>query len=134
LTIRTSGFSLHDLSQTRHTLIRRIAQGGSDDDWQVVVTDYWRAVCEFVARRASLSYQDAEDVASKTFEVLVRKELLVKWQSEPTAKLRTLICRISLNVLSNELRVQRGRKRFPSRRQAPCDRRRIRWKNCPSRL
>lgn len=98
--------------QTRLTLIRRIACGGSEGDWQQFLEDYWGPICRFAARRAGLSREDAEDVASNTFEILLRNNLLARWQAQPSAKLRTLLCSVVRNVLSNRIRIESGRKRL----------------------
>lgn len=101
--------------QTRQTLIRRITSQGSDDDWRQFLNDYWGPICGFASRRAGLSFEDAEDVASKTFEALLTNNLLARWQDQPSAKLRTLLCSVVQNVLSNRARVEIGRKRLLKR-------------------
>jgi RNA polymerase sigma factor (sigma-70 family) len=57
-----------------------------------------------------LSHEDAEDIASATFEVIFKNDLLNKWVSDRNAKLRTLLCAVSHNLISNHLRVNKGRK------------------------
>lgn len=96
--------------ETRHTLIQRIATGGNEDDWRLFMTDYWRPVCRFSMSWGKINQTDAEDIASLTFETLIRNQLLVRWVSNPSAKLRTLLCSIVRKVLSNRARVQVGRK------------------------
>lgn len=109
--------------QTRLTLIRKIAAVGSEQDWQDFLADYWGPICRFAARYASLAWNDAEDVAGKTFEVLVTQQLLAKWQAKPDAKLRTLLCDVVRKVLANRARVDSGRKRLLREyvEQAPAD-------------
>jgi RNA polymerase sigma factor (sigma-70 family) len=108
---------------TRLTLVRRIANGGSEEDWQQFLEDYWGPICRFAARRAGLSREDAEDVASNTIEIVLRNGLLARWQAQPSAKLRTLLCSVVRNVLANRMRVQSGRKRLLKKHleQGPCD-------------
>ncbi|MCE9545065.1 MAG: sigma-70 family RNA polymerase sigma factor [Planctomycetia bacterium] len=98
--------------ETRQTLIRRLATASSEHDWGEFLSDYWGPICRFAARRASLSEADAEDVASQTFAALLSGELLVRWQTNRAAKLRTLLCTVVRNVLSNQTRVQSGRERL----------------------
>jgi DNA-directed RNA polymerase specialized sigma24 family protein len=59
-----------------------------------------------------LSVEDAEDVASETLEAIIKGNLLARWSSDRTAKLRTLICAVVRNVLSNRARVETGRERL----------------------
>src|SRR5262245_3212426 len=94
--------------QTRHTLIQRIVTRGDDQDWQAFLADYWGPVCRFAMRRGGLALADAEDVAAATFEALVANRLLARWVSDRAAKLRTLLCAVVRNVLSNRARVQAG--------------------------
>ena len=96
--------------ETRPTLIQRIAADNQEADWGVFLKDYWRPVCRFAARWGNLSYDDAEDVTSATFEILISKNLLSAWASNPAAKLRSLLCRIVRNLLANQARVNEGRK------------------------
>jgi DNA-directed RNA polymerase specialized sigma24 family protein len=91
---------------TRHTLIRRIAAGGDEAAWREFLADYWEPICTFVARRGNLNVQDAEDIAAQVFEAFLRNRLLERWVDSPVAKLRTLICNVVRNVLSNRARVQ----------------------------
>ena len=97
--------------ETRHTLIQRLATSGEEADWQQFLSDYWRPVCRFAARWGRLGTEDAEDVASMTFEALIRSRLLSRWVLHRTAKLRTLVCSVVRNVISNRARVQQGRER-----------------------
>ena len=98
--------------ETRLTLIGRISAGGSEEDWQQFLHDYWGPVCRFAARHANLSEADAEDVAAKTFEAILTNRLVQRWQKSQNAKLRTLLCGVIRNVLSNRARVEAGRKRL----------------------
>jgi len=98
--------------QTPHTLIERLASGGTDQDWGEFVQDYWMPICRFAMRRANANLDDAEDVASQTFEVLLRNQLLPRWISGQNAKLRTLLCGIVCKVQSNHWRVQSRRQQF----------------------
>jgi RNA polymerase sigma factor (sigma-70 family) len=98
--------------QTSRTLIYRIAQDGHDRDWQQFMSDYWLPVCRFAQQRAGLKPDDAEDVASETFEALYRNQLLQRWASNRSSKLRTLLCTVVRHVLGNRARVQQGRQRL----------------------
>lgn len=98
--------------QTRHTLIRRLADSGSESDWRQFLSDYWRPVCRFSARWGRLGLDDAEDVASTTFVVLLEGNLLQRWIVAPQSKLRTLLCSVVRNIISNRARVQSGRERI----------------------
>jgi RNA polymerase sigma factor (sigma-70 family) len=69
-------------------------------------------VFRFAARWGRLNVQDAEDITSQAFEVLLRSELLSRWISAPSAKLRTLLCSVVRNLLSNRGRIQSGRQRL----------------------
>ena len=97
--------------QTRVTLIQRLASGGSEEDWGQFLSDYWGPICRLSLRFGARNLDDAEDVASQTFEVLWERRLLVRWVSNQTAKLRTLLCSVVRNILShrNRLRVNRDR-------------------------
>jgi RNA polymerase sigma factor (sigma-70 family) len=98
--------------QTRLTLIRRLVDHGDDGDWRQFLADYWRPICGFAIRRGNMSIQDAEDVASKTFEALLTNNLLARWQDNRGARLRTLLCSVTRNVIANQARVESGRKRI----------------------
>lgn len=97
--------------QTRLTLIERLAGGGRDADWREFLDDYWGPVCRFARQRGNLKPEEAEDVASLTLEAIVRNNLLARWSAHRSAKLRTLICAVVRNVLSNRSRVEAGRVR-----------------------
>lgn len=98
--------------QTRLTLIQRLAAEGSEDDWCTFMRDYWGPVCRFALRWGAANAEDAEDVALETFEVLWRNRLLVRWISNRSAKLRTLLCGVVRNNLANRARVRAGRERI----------------------
>ena len=55
---------------------------------------------------------DAEDVAVQTFEVLWESRLLVRWISNHTARLRSLLCSVTRKILANRHRVRAGRDRL----------------------
>ena len=97
--------------ETRHTLIQRLATNAEEEDWQQFLSDYWRPVCRFAGRWGRLGTEDAEDVASGTFEALIRSRLLSRWVLHRQAKLRTLVCSVVRNVISNRARVQDARER-----------------------
>ena len=96
--------------ETRLTLIERLATSASEEDWRAFLQDYWGPVCLFALRWGARDLDDAEDVASETFGALWESQLLVRWASARRAKLRTLICSVTRNVLSNRNRVQANRK------------------------
>jgi len=98
--------------ETRHTLIQRLAGGAHSDDWQAFLEDYWGPLCRFAQRRGSLCSTDAEDVAAMVFEAIVQNRLLERWTDARTARLRTLLCAVVVNVLSNRARIAAGRKRI----------------------
>jgi RNA polymerase sigma factor (sigma-70 family) len=91
--------------ETRMTLIRRLASGGSEEDWRSFLGDYWGPVCRFALRFGARNLDEAEDVAAEVFEALWANRLLVRWVSARTAKLRTLLCRVVRNILANRSRV-----------------------------
>jgi RNA polymerase sigma factor (sigma-70 family) len=95
--------------QTRLTLIERLAEGGDEGDWREFLRDYWGPVCRFARQRGSLTAEDAEDVASETLAAIVKNNLLARWSANRSAKLRTLICAVVRNILSNRARVASGR-------------------------
>jgi RNA polymerase sigma factor (sigma-70 family) len=98
--------------ETPKSLIQRLADVGTADDWRQFLNDYWGPICRFAAARAPLSDADAEDVASQTFEAVLTNRLLARWIVERSAKLRTLLCSVVRNILSNRGRVQQGRARL----------------------
>ncbi|NLX95133.1 MAG: sigma-70 family RNA polymerase sigma factor [Rhodopirellula sp.] len=95
---------------TRLTLVRRIAAGGSEEDWQQFLEDYWGPICRFVTRRTGMSWHDAEDVASATFEILLRNRLLAQWQADRSARLRNLICGVVRKQLATIFRTDNERR------------------------
>lgn len=98
--------------ETRLTLIQRLAAGGSAEDWQGFLRDYWGPVCRFALRSGAGQLSDAEDVAIQTFEVLWESRLLVRWISNRTARLRSLLCGVTRKILANRHRVRAGRDRL----------------------
>ncbi|MBU4271254.1 MAG: hypothetical protein KKE86_04830, partial [Planctomycetes bacterium] len=92
--------------QTRLTLIQRLTSGGAEEDWQNFLKDYWGPICRFSLRRGARNLDDAEDVASETFEALWEQRLLVRWVANRSAKLRTLLCCVVRNILSHRNRVR----------------------------
>jgi len=98
--------------QTRLTLIQRLATDGTEADWHLFVKDYWGSIVRFSLRWGASSLEDAEDVASETFEALWEDQLLVRWVSRRRAKLRTLLCSVVRNILANRHRIRKGRKRL----------------------
>lgn len=97
---------------TRHSLIQRLAVAGAEEDWQQFLEDYWQPVCRFAANWGRLRFEDAEDVGSATFQVVLAGNLLQRWVQQPTAKLRTLLCSVVRKVLANRERVNVGRQRL----------------------
>lgn len=97
--------------ETRPTLIRRIVADSAEEDWRQLLADYWGPVCRFAARRGNLNADDAEDVASITFEAIIRNDLLSRWVANRQSKLRTLLCAVTRNIISNLARVRDARKR-----------------------
>jgi RNA polymerase sigma factor (sigma-70 family) len=98
--------------QTRHSLIQRLVLAPTEADWQEFVHDYWSPICRFALRSAPLTVEDAEDVTSETFLILLRKDLLARWMADRSSKLRTLLCGVVRNLLANRARVETGRKRL----------------------
>lgn len=107
--------------ETRHTLIQRLAGQGTESEWREFLTDYWMPVCRFARYHGHLQIEDAEDVASQTFEAVLKNQLLARWTESKTAKLRTLLCSVARNVLSNRARVATGRARLLTDRAAHPD-------------
>lgn len=95
--------------QTRLTLIQRLTSVGAEEDWRNFLKDYWGPICRFSLRRGARNLDDAEDVASETFEVLWEQRLLVRWVANRSAKLRTLLCCVVRNILSHRNRVRASR-------------------------
>jgi len=108
--------------QTRLTLIQRLATGASQADWREFTQDYWGPVCRFAQSRGSLTHEDAEDVATEVFEVLFKNRLLERWSTTRSAKLRTLLCCVVRNVVSNRIRVNAGRARLVAEHNGALDR------------
>lgn len=97
---------------TRHSLIHRLAVTGAEEDWRQFLEDYWPPVCRFAANWGRLRFEDAEDVGSATFQVVLAGNLLQRWLQQPSAKLRTLLCSVVRKVLANRERVDIGRQRL----------------------
>jgi RNA polymerase sigma factor (sigma-70 family) len=97
---------------TQASLILRLAQGGSETDWQQFLNDYWGPVTRFAARRGNLPLDRAEDVAGEVFVVLVRSRLMARWRDEGSGRLRGLLCGVVRNLLSNRHRLEQGRQRL----------------------
>jgi DNA-directed RNA polymerase specialized sigma24 family protein len=98
--------------ETQLTLIQRLVAGGGEVEWRLFLKDYWGPVCRFALRYGAGNMDDAEDVALETFEVLWSNHLLVRWMSNRSAKLRTLLCGVARNLLANRGRVRAGRERL----------------------
>lgn len=97
---------------TSLTLVQRLASQGGEDDWRLFLKDYWGPICRFSMRWGARDLDDAEEIASQTFEVIWRNQLLVRWGNHRSAKLRTLLCGVVRNILSNRHRVRAGRDRL----------------------
>jgi DNA-directed RNA polymerase specialized sigma24 family protein len=111
---QASGILIGTMSfpKTRLTLIQRLVASGSETDWRSFLNDYWGPVCRFAHRWGVGTPDDAEDVASQTFAALWKNRLLVRWMASRSAKLRTLLCGVVRNILSNRNRVLRARQRL----------------------
>lgn len=92
--------------ETRVSLIRRIVTSGDAAFWDQFVAGYWRATCRFAMRIGNLQWNDAEDVASQVFEVIVRKSLLQSWLAKPEARFKTLLCTVVRHVVHNTVRTK----------------------------
>jgi len=97
---------------TRHSLIQRLAGGGEPADWREFMDDYWGPLCRFAQYRAKIDATEAEDIAAQTLEAIIRNHLLGRWSANRSARLRTLICTVVRNVISNRARVNSGRERI----------------------
>lgn len=96
---------------TKKSLIIRLAENSAEDDWKRFLDDYWRPVCRFALRWGKVGIDDAEDIASSAFEIVIRKKLLARWVADHRAKLRTLLCSVVRRLIAN-----RDRKRSSSER------------------
>ncbi|MBI1374406.1 MAG: hypothetical protein GC159_16940 [Phycisphaera sp.] len=96
--------------ETHSSLIRRLVSDGGEREWADFLEIYWQPLCAFARRRAGLGWEDAEDVAAITIEVLLRNQLLERWTTDRSAKLRTLLCAVVRRVLANQARVQHNRR------------------------
>ncbi len=111
--------------QTQLTLIQRLASGGSDEDWRRFLRDYWGPICRFALRWGAGNLDEAEEVASYTVAPIWENQLLRRWMSSRSAKLRSLLCAVARDVLSNAGRVRAGRQRLSEelvRRLEECSR------------
>lgn len=98
--------------KTQLTFIQRLASGGSDEDWRRFLRDYWGPICRFALRWGAKNLDEAEEVASHTFAVIWENGLLDRWVANRSAKLRSLLCAVVRNVLSNSSRVRASRQRL----------------------
>jgi DNA-directed RNA polymerase specialized sigma24 family protein len=98
--------------ETRLTFIERLASGDNEDDWRDFLKDYWGPVCRFALRWGAGNLADAEDVAAQTFEVLWENRLLVRWVSNRSARLRSLLCGVVRKILANRGRTRENRQRL----------------------
>lgn len=98
--------------QTQLTLIQKLASEGSEEDWCRFLRDYHGPICRFALRFGAGNLDEAEDIASQTFEVLWESRLLARWVVNRAAKLRSLLCGIVRKILANRERVRAGRERL----------------------
>ncbi len=91
---------------TSLTLIERLTSGGSDDDWRWFFRDYWGPVCRFSLRVGARNPNEAEEIASQTFEAIWRNRLLDRWVSNQASRLRSLLCTVIRRIVSNTYRNQ----------------------------
>lgn len=66
--------------ETRPTLIARLARNANNADWQQFLKDYWGPVVRFAMRAGQMPVDQAEDLASETFLVLLRSPLFHRWE------------------------------------------------------
>ena len=98
--------------ETRPTLISRLTEDSNCGDWDQFLKDYWGPIVRFARYVGHLPVDHAEDVASETLLLLVKSNLLARWQSSPSGKLRSFLCGITRNVIANRQRVEAGRRRL----------------------
>ncbi len=98
--------------ETQHSLILRLGIRGSESDWSQFLADYWSPLCRFAARWGKLHLDEAEDVASSVVEAVIANGLLSKWSETKYSKLRTFLCSVVRNVISNRAKVKAGRERI----------------------
>jgi DNA-directed RNA polymerase specialized sigma24 family protein len=91
------------------TLIDRLAAGGSEADWRGFLQDYWGPVCRFAMRSGARDLAGAEEIAARTFEVLLENALLGRWASNKGAKLRSLLCAVVRKSLATQKRTEARR-------------------------
>jgi DNA-directed RNA polymerase specialized sigma24 family protein len=111
--------------QTQLTLIQRLSSGGSERDWRRFFEDYWGPLCRFAIRWGARDSSEAEEIASHTLAVIWENRLLERWVSNRAARLRSLLCAVVRNELSNWNRVRAGRQRISEevvRRLEECSR------------
>ena len=97
---------------TRLTLVQRLASQGSEEDSRIFLKDYWGPICRFSMRWGARDLDDAEEIASQTFEVIWQTACWCDGVTDPAAKLRTLLCGVVRNILANRHRVRTGRDRL----------------------
>ena len=97
---------------TRQSFVERLACEGSEEDWRCFLQDYWGPVCRFALRWGAGNLNDAEDVASQTFEVLWENRLPARWVATPAARFRSLLCGVVRRILANRRRVEANRQRI----------------------
>jgi RNA polymerase sigma factor (sigma-70 family) len=98
--------------ETRHSLIQRLVNSATNDDWRQFHADYWSPLCPFAMKWGPLNFSDAEDLASQAFEVLLTGTLLGRWVETRQSRLRTMLCAVMKNLIGNRLRVNAGRDRI----------------------
>jgi DNA-directed RNA polymerase specialized sigma24 family protein len=97
---------------THLTLVQRLALEGGSDDWQRFMRDYWGPVCRFALRWGARDLSSAESIAIQTFDVLWENRLLVRWVSNRSARLRSLLCSVVRKLLANARRAEATRDRL----------------------
>ena len=97
---------------THLSLIDRLAEAGSAEDWTRFLKDYWGPLCRFCLRHGARDLDEAEDLASETFEVLWKNRLLDRWRSQQSAKLRSLLCGVVRHLLANRRRAEERKERL----------------------
>lgn len=98
--------------QTRLSLIDRIVLSDANGDWGHFLKAYWAPMVAFAKHRGRLSEAEAEDVVAVAVEAIISNQLLDRWHSDRSAKLRTFLCSVIRYVLNNRHRVEAGRQRL----------------------
>ena len=98
--------------QTRYSMIDRIVTDNEDGDWNHFLRAYWGPMVAFARRRGGLGEQEAEDVVGVAVEGIIRNNLLDRWHSDRSAKLRTLLCTVIRYCINNRARINSGRQRL----------------------